>query len=177
MPLIEHNSCLCTNSFHPIIAVFASQLKHIALSDMYVGHISNNSDGSLITFPFWFCRCWKKQLMIAKDARRVDVLCYRISLSHKLLGATEKYQSLHEMVDMARNKLEAEVGPIDDSSNMARGIVNRLSVAAEVQKLCALAVDLLDSMHSSSSSANAIVQRKLLKASDFLNLFGIFLML
>ncbi|CAL9171051.1 unnamed protein product [Musa hybrid cultivar] len=103
--------------------------------------------------------CWKKQLMIAKDARRVDVLCYRISLSHKLLGATEKYQSLHEIVDMARKKLEAEVGPIDDSSNMARGIVNRLSVAAEVQKLCALAVDLLDSMHSSSSSANAIVQQ------------------
>ncbi|URD92529.1 protein VERNALIZATION INSENSITIVE [Musa troglodytarum] len=111
---------------------------------------------------------WKKQLMIAKDARRVDVLCYRISLSHKLLGATEKYQSLHEVVDTARKKLEAEVGPIDDSSNMARGIVNRLSVAAEVQKLCTLAVDLLDSIHSSSSSANAIAQQTGLVFSSFI---------
>ncbi|RWW21657.1 hypothetical protein GW17_00014172 [Ensete ventricosum] len=125
--------------------------------------------GSLITFPFWFCRCWKKQLMIAKDARRVDVLWYRISLAHKLIGATEKYQSLHEIVDTARKKLEAEIGPINDSSNMVRGIVNRLSVAAEVQKLCALAVDLLDSKHSGSSSTNAIVQRKLLIAFDCLN--------
>lgn len=99
--------------------------------------------------------------MIAKYARRVDVLCYRISLSHKLLSSTEKYQSLHEIVDEARKKLESEVGPIDDLENMARGIVNRLSVGAEVQKLCASAVDLLDSMRSDAQSAHSRVHRKL----------------
>lgn len=99
--------------------------------------------------------------MIAKDARRVDVLCYRISLSHKLLNLTEKYASLHEIVETAQKKLEAEVGSIDDLPNMARGIVNRLSVGAEVQKLCACAVDLLDTMRLGGLSATAQVQRKL----------------
>ncbi|KAJ8500870.1 hypothetical protein OPV22_011422 [Ensete ventricosum] len=138
-------------------------LKHRRAGIMKSGHCTTRLEGS------YYCTncgkandllgCWKKQLMIAKDARRVDVLWYRISLAHKLIGATEKYQSLHEIVDTARKKLEAEIGPINDSSNMVRGIVNRLSVAAEVQKLCALAVDLLDSKHSGSSSTNAIVQQ------------------
>ncbi|KAJ8485301.1 hypothetical protein OPV22_017786 [Ensete ventricosum] len=113
-------------------------------------------------------RCWKKQLLIAKDARRVDALCYRISLSHKLLSLTEKYQSLHEIVDTARKKLEAEIGPIDDLSNMARGIVNRLSVGAEVQRLCAHAVDLLDSMLASSLSANSQLQQIGTVSSSFI---------
>ncbi|KAG6511750.1 protein VERNALIZATION INSENSITIVE 3-like [Zingiber officinale] len=101
--------------------------------------------------------CLKKQLVIAKYARRVDILCYRISLSHKLLSSTEKYLNLHEIVDQARKKLESEIGPIDDLANMARGIVNRLSVGAEVQKLCASAVNLLDSMHFDTQSAHSQV--------------------
>ncbi|WOL06466.1 protein VERNALIZATION INSENSITIVE 3 isoform X1 [Canna indica] len=113
--------------------------------------------------------CWKKQLMIAKDARRVDVLSHRISLSHKLLSLTEKYHCLHKIVDTARKKLEDEVGPTDDFSNMARGIVNRLSVGAEVQKLCAQAVELLDSMRSSASSANSLVQQICSVSSSFIN--------
>ena len=40
--------------------------------------------------------CWRKQLMMAKDTRRVDILCYRVSLSQKLLNGTEKYQKLQE---------------------------------------------------------------------------------
>ncbi|XP_077215301.1 vernalization5/VIN3-like protein isoform X2 [Tasmannia lanceolata] len=91
--------------------------------------------------------CWRKQLIIAKDARRVDVLCYRISLSRVLLSGTKEYQNLHEIVDEAAKKLEAEVGylyglPVKN----ARGIVNRLSSGAEIQKLCAFAVETLDSM-------------------------------
>ncbi|WOK92112.1 protein VERNALIZATION INSENSITIVE 3 isoform X1 [Canna indica] len=117
--------------------------------------------------------CWKKQLMIAKDARRVDVLCYRISLSHKILCSTEKYQSLHEIVDSAMKKLEAEVGPINDLPNMARGIVNRLSVGAEVQRMCALAVNLLDSMHSGALSINAQFQHTNLMSSSFIKFEGI----
>jgi len=84
--------------------------------------------------------------MAAKDARRVDTLCQRVSLSHRFLSSTEKFQSLHEIVDTAMRKLESEVGPLNDLSNMTRGIVNRLSVGAEIQRLCARAVELRDSM-------------------------------
>ncbi|RLN04309.1 VIN3-like protein 1 [Panicum miliaceum] len=45
----------------------------------------------------------------------------------------------------AKAKLETEVGPLDGtSSKMARGIVGRLSVAADVQKLCSLAIEKAD---------------------------------
>ncbi|CAL9045215.1 unnamed protein product [Musa banksii] len=117
--------------------------------------------------------CWKKQLMIAMDARRVDVLCYRISLSHKILESTEKFQSLHEIVDTAMKKLEAEVGPINDLPNMARGIVNRLSVGAEVQRMCAFAVKLLDSMHLLAFSSDTQVQQVSLTSSSFIKFVDI----
>ncbi|XP_077231235.1 VIN3-like protein 2 [Tasmannia lanceolata] len=87
-------------------------------------------------------RCWRQQLIIAKDARRVDVLCYRVSLSRILLGGTKKYQKLHEIVDEAAKKLEAEVG------SLACGIVNRHSSGTEVQKLCDFALETLDSILS-----------------------------
>ncbi|XP_010254558.1 PREDICTED: VIN3-like protein 2 [Nelumbo nucifera] len=91
----------------------------------------------------------RKQLLIAKDARRVDVLCHRISLSHKILKGTELYKELQRIVDTALKKLKKEVGPLDRvSAKMARGIVNRLSCGAEVQKLCASAVEAIDSMLS-----------------------------
>ncbi|KAK6120560.1 hypothetical protein DH2020_045691 [Rehmannia glutinosa] len=84
----------------------------------------------LIDPSFRECRCWKKQLIIAKDARRVDVLCYRIFLSYRLLDGTSRFNELHEFVRDAKAKLETEVGPVDGvSAKMARGIVSRLSVA------------------------------------------------
>ncbi|OAY54365.1 VIN3-like protein 1 isoform X1 [Manihot esculenta] len=86
--------------------------------------------------------CWKKQLIIAKDARRVDVLCYRIYLSYRLLDGTSRFKELHEIVKDAKAKLETEVGPVNGvSAKMARGIVSRLSVAGDVQKLCSVAID------------------------------------
>ncbi|XP_058722402.1 VIN3-like protein 1 [Vicia villosa] len=86
--------------------------------------------------------CWKKQLNIAKDARRVDILCYRIYLSYRLLNGTVKFKELHDMVQEAKAKLEKEVGPVDGvSSKMARGIVSRLPIAGDVQKLCSLAIE------------------------------------
>ncbi|GMH03166.1 hypothetical protein Nepgr_005005 [Nepenthes gracilis] len=98
-----------------------------------------------------FLSCWRKQLMIAKDTRRVDILCYRLSLSQKLLAATKSYRNLSEIVNEAANKLEAEVGPLTGSPvKMGRGIVNRLSSGQEVQRLCASAVELLDSMITDS---------------------------
>ncbi|XVE79984.1 hypothetical protein DITRI_Ditri14bG0101800 [Diplodiscus trichospermus] len=91
--------------------------------------------------------CWRKQLMAAKDTRRVDILCYRISLGQKLLHRTEKYCKLSDIVDEAVKKLEAEVGPLTGVPvKMGRGIVNRLSSGPEVQKLCSSAVESLDKM-------------------------------
>ncbi|GLT80364.1 hypothetical protein SLA2020_518060 [Shorea laevis] len=106
--------------------------------------------------------CWRKQLIVAKETRRVDILCYRMSLGRKLLNGTQKYQKLYEIVDEAVKKLEAEVGPLTGIPvKMGRGIVNRLSSGPEVQKLCSLAVETLDKMLSDTgvhSSPNPIIQ-------------------
>eukprot|EP00268_Persea_americana_P004108 TRINITY_DN11298_c1_g1_i2.p1 TRINITY_DN11298_c1_g1~~TRINITY_DN11298_c1_g1_i2.p1 ORF type:complete len:615 (-),score=105.18 TRINITY_DN11298_c1_g1_i2:155-1999(-) len=90
---------------------------------------------------------WRKQLLVAKDARRVDVLCFRISLCHKILKGTERYKELQKIVNTAVKRLKKEVGPLERvSAKMARGIVNRLQCAAEVQKLCSIAVEVADKM-------------------------------
>ncbi|KDP32310.1 hypothetical protein JCGZ_13235 [Jatropha curcas] len=100
--------------------------------------------------------CWKKQLIIAKDARRIDALCYRIYLSYRLLDGTARFKELHEIVKDAKAKLETEVGPVNGvSARMARGIVSRLSVAGDVQKLCSLAIDKADEWLASISNGNS----------------------
>ncbi|XP_030535535.1 VIN3-like protein 2 isoform X2 [Rhodamnia argentea] len=97
--------------------------------------------------------CWRKQLVTARDTRRVDILCYRVALSKKLLKGTEKYRKCYEIVDEAVKKLEADVGPLTGlPAKIGRGIVNRLSTGPEVQKLCAYAVEALDSMLSLTDS-------------------------
>lgn len=94
--------------------------------------------------------------MIVKDARRVDIFGYRLSLIQKLLRGTEKYQKLYEIVNMAVKKLEAEVGTLDGlPMKMARGIVNRLASGAEIQKLCVSAVETLDSVLSAASQSSS----------------------
>ncbi|EOA30151.1 hypothetical protein CARUB_v10013259mg [Capsella rubella] len=85
--------------------------------------------------------CWKKQLMVAKEARRRDVLCYRIELSYRMLDGTSRFCELHKIVCDAKSKLEVEVGPLDEpAARNDRGIVSRLSVAGEVQGLCTSAI-------------------------------------
>ncbi|XP_051151417.1 VIN3-like protein 2 isoform X2 [Andrographis paniculata] len=92
---------------------------------------------------------WRKQLLVARDTRRVDILCYRLSLCQKILGGTKHYQNLSQIVDEAVEKLEAEVGPLTGLPvKRARGIVNRLSSGPEIQSLCASAVETLDSILS-----------------------------
>ncbi|KAK4276900.1 hypothetical protein QN277_014996 [Acacia crassicarpa] len=92
-------------------------------------------------------RTWRKQLLVAKEARRVDILCFRISLAHRILLGTEVYKEVHEIVEAALKLLNNEVGPQDQEClRMTRGIVNRLSCGAEVQKLCSYAVERFDSM-------------------------------
>lgn len=98
------------------------------------------------------CRSWRKQMLIAKEARRVDVLCERLSLSYKMLKWTECYKELQNIVNAAVRILKKEVGPLDKVSTvMARGIVNRLNCGAEVQKLCVTALEVVDSLLSTSS--------------------------
>lgn len=83
--------------------------------------------------------------MIAKDARRVDTLCHRLSLSYRLLHGTYKHKTLHELVEKAIQKLEAEVGSITEgSAKFARGLVNRLSSSTEVLELVILALEKAD---------------------------------
>ncbi|KAL3819556.1 hypothetical protein ACJIZ3_005461 [Penstemon smallii] len=92
---------------------------------------------------------WRKQLVVAKDTRRVDILCYRLSLCQKILAGTKHYQNLYEVIDEAVKKLEKDVGPLTGLPvKMARGIVNRLSSGPEIQRLCASAVESLDLMLS-----------------------------
>ncbi|KAG8372371.1 hypothetical protein BUALT_Bualt12G0059300 [Buddleja alternifolia] len=92
---------------------------------------------------------WRKQLLVARDTRRVDILCYRLCLAQKILAGTKHYQNLCEVVDDAVEKLEEEMGPLTGLPvKKARGIVNRLSSGPEIQRHCASAVDSLDLMLS-----------------------------
>lgn len=87
--------------------------------------------------------------MVAKEARRVDVLCLRVSLSHKILKETEEYKELLKIVESCVKTLENEVGPLElAAEKMDRRIVNRLSCSTEVQKLCTYAVEVFDSISS-----------------------------
>ncbi|OUZ99741.1 Fibronectin [Macleaya cordata] len=130
--------------------------------------ITKNGGYSKLDGDFYCVSCGKvnelmgslrKQLIIAKDARRVDILCLRLSLSHKILKGTERYKEQQKILDTAVKKLKKEVGPLDQvSSKMARGIVNRLSCGAEVQKLCSSAVESIDSMFSGVNPDHTYLQ-------------------
>ncbi|KAK3121277.1 hypothetical protein QOZ80_8BG0649990 [Eleusine coracana subsp. coracana] len=95
----------------------------------------------------WLMRSLRKQLAIAREARRVDVLCERLSLSNKLVKGSENYMELVNIISSAVKALEKEVGSALDkvSAIMGRGIVNRLSCSADVQKLCSRALEIVDS--------------------------------
>ncbi|KAK8933665.1 VIN3-like protein 1 [Platanthera zijinensis] len=89
--------------------------------------------------------CWKKQLTVAKDAQQVGILCYRLSLSYRLLNGTSKFKELHKIVEDMMKLLEPEVGLVNGvSASIARGIVSRLSVASDVQNKCFLAIEKAD---------------------------------
>ncbi|KAH9614375.1 hypothetical protein KSS87_005252, partial [Heliosperma pusillum] len=68
--------------------------------------------------------------------------CGKVSGILGLLDNTSRFKELHEIVTEAKTKLEAEVGPMNgESVKMARGIVSRLAIAGDVQKLCSNAID------------------------------------
>ena len=78
---------------------------------------------------------------------------------------------LYQIVDESVKKLEAEVGPIAGAPvKMGRGIVNRLLSGPDVQKLCASAIEILDSMLSSKSLhivPNPDIQGKIILSRSF----------
>ncbi|CAI0463974.1 unnamed protein product [Linum tenue] len=125
-----------------------------ALKDKRSGIVNNTGSGKKLDGSFYCVSCgkvnglmriWRKQLLIAKEARRVDVLCLRVLLAHKLLSGTEQYNEIHKMMETALQLLKNELGPLDlVCTKMARGIVNRLSCGSEVQKLCASAIESFD---------------------------------
>lgn len=83
------------------------------------------------------------------------MLCYRIYLSYRLLDGTSRFKELHQFVKDAKDKLETEVGPVNGvSSKMARGIVSRLPIAAEVNTLCSQAIKKADEWLAITSNAN-----------------------
>lgn len=85
-------------------------------------------------------------------------MCYRVSLCRKLLSGTEKYKHLYGAVDDAVRKLEAELGPLTGLPvKTARGIVNRLASGSEVQRLCATALESIDTMLSSNAFQPLVV--------------------
>ncbi|KAJ7518396.1 hypothetical protein O6H91_21G067000 [Diphasiastrum complanatum] len=93
--------------------------------------------------------CWKKQLLIAKEARRIDVLCHRLSLAHRLLQGTFKYKDLHVNVHVAAESLQKEIGPFGEAgTKLVRGIVSRLSNAALVQSNIDKALTNLEILHT-----------------------------
>nr|KAJ0204311.1 hypothetical protein LSAT_V11C500264890 [Lactuca sativa] len=116
-------------------------------------------------------RYWKKQLAIAKDARRVDSLCYIIYLSYRLLDGTSRFQELHKIVKEAKSILETEVGPLSGvSAKMARGIVSRLTVANEVQSLCSIVIQNDDQLSKISTTSQITKGNKLFSSHVQLHL-------
>ncbi|KAL3838935.1 hypothetical protein ACJIZ3_023526 [Penstemon smallii] len=98
-------------------------------------------------------RCWKKQLIKAKECRSVHDFCSRIFLSYKLLNGSSKYKELHRFIEEVKDHLEEEFNcPIDEFGKDKKRIVGRLSSADKVLGLISTAIENADKMLSSNSS-------------------------
>ncbi|GJT82684.1 hypothetical protein Tco_1057026 [Tanacetum coccineum] len=81
-------------------------------------------------------------MTIARDTSRVDILCYRDSLSQKLLSGIVRYKNLHKILKGIIEKLKADVGPLTGLPvRQATGIINWLASGQEVQRLCKASVE------------------------------------
>ncbi|XP_075490364.1 VIN3-like protein 2 isoform X1 [Primulina tabacum] len=165
---------LICNSDPPFLGMACSMSCHLecALRHEKSG-ISKDRQGKGLDGSFRCVSCgkvndllgsWRKQLVVASDTRRVDILCYRLSLGQKMLDGTKIYQNLYEIVDGVVKKLEDDVGPLTGLPvKKARGIVNRLSSGPEIQRLCAFAIESLDLILSNRVS---YTPEKLVKFED-----------
>ncbi|KZV46964.1 hypothetical protein F511_35505 [Dorcoceras hygrometricum] len=165
---------LICNSDPPFLGVACSMSCHLecALRHEKSG-ISKDRQGKGLDGSFRCVSCgkvndllgsWRKQLVVARDTRRVDILCYRLSLGQKMLDGTKLYQNLYEIVNGMVKKLGEEVGPLTGLPvKKARGIVNRLSSGPEIQRLCSFGVESLDLILSNRVS---YTPEKLVKFED-----------
>ncbi|XP_047316132.1 VIN3-like protein 2 [Impatiens glandulifera] len=97
----------------------------------------NNNNGLI--------RSLHRQLLAAKEARRVHALSSHLKLSCQLVEGTEHYKELQKTVQLAAKTLENEVGPLQEAhKQMDFRIIGRLSCAADVQKLCLSALGIFD---------------------------------
>ncbi|KAL1546377.1 VIN3-like protein 1 isoform X1 [Salvia divinorum] len=98
--------------------------------------------------------CWKKQLKIAMDSNHVDLLCYRIFLSYRLLNGTSRFCQLHKFIEDMKVALERELGPISEAAiKFSRAHAGRLHAASYVQALCKLAIQKAEELPTSDSSS------------------------
>lgn len=99
-------------------------------------------------------RCWKKQLKIAMDTNHVDILCYRIFLSYRLLYRTSRFRELHKFIEDVKALLETELGPIKEAAAKAsRAHAGRLQAASQVQSLCKLAIKKAEELFTSNPTS------------------------
>ncbi|EOA32327.1 hypothetical protein CARUB_v10015589mg [Capsella rubella] len=119
-------------------------------SGMKEDNISNDVDGYYLCVSCGkrncLLECLKKQLLVAKEERRTDVLCLRLLSAQKLLKGTKKYSVILNNVEKASKYLETELGgPLTGPpSNMSRGIVNKLVCVNKVKVECASALKEID---------------------------------
>ncbi|XP_078439283.1 VIN3-like protein 2 isoform X2 [Wolffia australiana] len=93
----------------------------------------------------------REQLSVARSARRVGALCYRISLSRRIMAIENRLKDLWDAVEMAARELEAEVGNLESLPEALRASeVHGLSSAREVHSLCTAALAMVSSSSSSS---------------------------
>ncbi|OIV96605.1 hypothetical protein TanjilG_28462 [Lupinus angustifolius] len=75
----------------------------------------------------------RRQLLAAKEARRVDMLSLRVSLAHRILIGTEVYIEVQKIVETALKLLNNEVGPLDQFSNLlSDGTINKEAPACSI---------------------------------------------
>ncbi|KQJ95586.1 VIN3-like protein 2 isoform X1 [Brachypodium distachyon] len=157
---------LVCSSDNPYISVSCGLSCHLrcALKNKKAGilkNVCNKLDGSFYCISCgkinWLMRNLRKQLEIARQARRVDVLCERLSLSHKMLKGSEHYKELSNIISSAVKILAKEVGSALDqvSAIIGRTLANRLTCAADVQKLCLSALEIVASTVASTSVLEA----------------------
>ncbi|KAK9164006.1 hypothetical protein Syun_004908 [Stephania yunnanensis] len=79
-------------------------------------------------------------------SRELHVMCCRLSIGNALLKGSETYKEQREIMELAVNKLQTVVGPIDRVPPIRGHLVDRLPCWAVIQKLFAAAIESLDSM-------------------------------
>ncbi|KAK9130025.1 hypothetical protein Sjap_010512 [Stephania japonica] len=91
-----------------------------------------------------YFRSWRRHLYVAMKARELHVLCCRLSICHAILKGSETYKEQRAIIELAVNKLQSEVGPINQVPINRERLIDRLPCRAVIQKLFGAAMESLD---------------------------------